>query len=217
MPERNGRTGRAPVLLVLVLLLVVAAFVLLVTGLVTNRTSWAWGSVATSAVAGVLLVTDWITRPRARALDPPDVQPPVADTGAASRGDTPAETAVGRREPSARRTGVSGSDEPSLPPDQPTVTPPARSVVPPIGGLDPEVEPGEEEADAADAIAVADLEYEVVVIDERPRYHLAGCRWVGDRETISLPVREARDLGFSPCAICAPDAGLAARHRLANR
>ena len=70
MPERNGRTGRAPVLLVVVLLLVLGAFGLLVVALVTGHNGWAWGSVAASAVAGVLLVTDWIARPKVTAPQP---------------------------------------------------------------------------------------------------------------------------------------------------
>jgi hypothetical protein len=67
VPERDGRTGRVPVLLVMVLLLVLGAFGLLVIALVTGNTGWAWGSVAASAVAGVLLVTDWIARPKGTA------------------------------------------------------------------------------------------------------------------------------------------------------
>jgi hypothetical protein len=80
---------------------------------------------------------------------------------------------------------------------------------------DPDAEPVEEDTDAADVLVVTDLDAEVRVLDERPRYHLANCRWVGDRPTLPLPVREARQLGFSPCALCTPDAVLAARHRQA--
>ncbi|WP_031468544.1 hypothetical protein [Sciscionella sediminilitoris] len=76
-----------------------------------------------------------------------------------------------------------------------------------------DVEPGEEETDAADLLTVTELEDEVVVIDERPRYHLTACGWLGERDTIPLPVREARDLGFTPCGICGPDRVLAARSR----
>jgi len=85
--ERSGRTGRVPVLLVIVLLLVLGAFGLLVIALVSGHTDWAWGSVAASAVAGVLLVTDWIVRPAATAEPAavPAVQAPVmpADWAAA--------------------------------------------------------------------------------------------------------------------------------------
>lgn len=83
----------------------------------------------------------------------------------------------------------------------------------PEAELDPETEPAEEDTDAADVLIVTDLDVVVRVLDERPRYHLAECRWVGERATLPLPVREARQLGFSPCAICTPDAVLAAQHR----
>ncbi|EQD88253.1 hypothetical protein A8924_6171 [Saccharopolyspora erythraea NRRL 2338] len=78
---------------------------------------------------------------------------------------------------------------------------------------DAEVEPAEEETDAADLLVVSELETEVVVIDERPRYHLRSCGWLGGREVLPLPVREARELGFGPCAQCSPDATLADRQR----
>jgi hypothetical protein len=78
---------------------------------------------------------------------------------------------------------------------------------------DPAVEPAEENTDATDRLVVSELSDEVVVIDERPRYHMAACAWLGDRPTLPLPVSEARELGFTPCAQCAPDSTLAARHR----
>ncbi|QIZ34076.1 hypothetical protein [Saccharopolyspora sp. ASAGF58] len=71
-------------------------------------------------------------------------------------------------------------------------------------------EPGEERSNAA---AAADPDAEVLVLDERPRYHVRTCEWLGERKTIALPLREARDLGFTPCARCAPNATLAAEVR----
>ncbi|PPK67547.1 hypothetical protein V5P93_005425 [Actinokineospora auranticolor] len=79
--------------------------------------------------------------------------------------------------------------------------------------LDPDREPPEEATDAADLLIVADLRVDVRVLDERPRYHLPRCAWLGARPSITLPAAEARELGFTPCAICTPDAVLAARHR----
>jgi hypothetical protein len=69
--------------------------------------------------------------------------------------------------------------------------------------------PDEEESAPADVEVVSGLDIEVVVVDEYPRYHLDDCSWLGERDTIRLPVREARKLGFTPCAQCAPDAHLA--------
>jgi hypothetical protein len=74
-------------------------------------------------------------------------------------------------------------------------------------------EPGEEPTDASDLLVVAGLSVEVRVVDEHPRYHLATCVWLANRPTIPVPVSEARQLGFTPCARCGPDATLAARHR----
>lgn len=73
--------------------------------------------------------------------------------------------------------------------------------------------PGEEPTSAEDARVVAGLDAEVLVVDEYPRYHLAACDWITGRETIPIAVSEARDLGFTPCVQCAPDAGVLANHR----
>lgn len=88
---------------------------------------------------------------------------------------------------------------------------PVTAVQQPV--LDEEVEPQEENTDATDLLVVSELQDEVVVIDERPRYHLATCAWLGGRPVLKLPVSEARDLGFTPCGSCAPDSTLAARQR----
>jgi cytoskeletal protein RodZ len=73
--------------------------------------------------------------------------------------------------------------------------------------------PGEEETAADDLAIVSDLEDEVVVVDEYPRYHLVDCGWLSGRDTIPIAVGEARQLGFTPCSRCGPDAVLAAAHR----
>ncbi|MGW5050111.1 hypothetical protein [Actinokineospora sp. NPDC004072] len=74
-------------------------------------------------------------------------------------------------------------------------------------------EPAEEPTDAADLLVVSELSAEVRVVDERPRYHLSRCTWLVGRPTLGLPVSEARQLGFTPCAVCSPDSVLAAQHR----
>lgn len=76
-----------------------------------------------------------------------------------------------------------------------------------------ETPPGEEDTDAADILVVAELDSEVLVVDEYPRYHLKACDWLTGRDTVPIAVSEARDLGFTPCARCGPDASLAAKHR----
>jgi len=79
--------------------------------------------------------------------------------------------------------------------------------------LDMDTEPAEEDTDAADVLTVSELDAEVRVVDERPRYHLATCQWLTGRATLALPIREARELGFTPCGICTPDRALAAANR----
>lgn len=71
-------------------------------------------------------------------------------------------------------------------------------------------DPAEEPTEPADAEAVSKLGTEVLVVDEYPRYHVAECPWLSGRDTIPIAVKEARDLGFSPCARCTPDAKLLA-------
>ncbi len=150
-------------MLLVVLALVLAAFGLLVTALVTSTMLWAWLSVGASVVAAIVLVVDWSRRRARFARQPPPVPRPE----------------------------------------------PAEEV-------DPDAEPAEEDTDAADLLIVTDLTTEVRVVDERPRYHLAGCRWLAARPTLPLPIGEARQLGFTPCAVCGPDAVLAAEHRTAG-
>lgn len=82
--------------------------------------------------------------------------------------------------------------------------------LPPLG---PDGAPPEEPRDADAAALVAGLDDEVLVVDELPRYHLAGCRSIGASPVIPLPAREAVELGFTPCAWCTPDRALSARHR----
>ncbi|MGW1677828.1 hypothetical protein [Saccharopolyspora sp. NPDC002376] len=71
-------------------------------------------------------------------------------------------------------------------------------------------EPAEERSNASE---VARPDAKVLVIDERPRYHVRTCEWIGSRKTIELTLREARELGFTPCALCAPNATIAAEVR----
>jgi hypothetical protein len=66
-------------------------------------------------------------------------------------------------------------------------------------------EPDEEYVSDADALRVADRSDDVLVIDGRPRYHLELCPSLGEDETVPLPVSEAREAGFTPCARCRPD------------
>ncbi len=69
---------------------------------------------------------------------------------------------------------------------------------------DPDDEPLPQAVKPADAVRVAQLDDEVVVVDGRPRYHMADCTHLTGRLTDPLPVSEAVELGFSPCGLCRP-------------
>lgn len=73
---------------------------------------------------------------------------------------------------------------------------------------DPPDEPPVEFATPIEASRVATLSTPVVVVDGRPRYHLADCARLAGREPEALPVKEAVELGFTPCRACSPVATL---------
>ncbi len=50
----------------------------------------------------------------------------------------------------------------------------------------------------------------VWVIDGRPRYHLDSCGFLVGRESEPVPLQQAVEDGFTPCALCDPDSGLVA-------
>jgi hypothetical protein len=81
----------------------------------------------------------------------------------------------------------------------------------PVLGADGE--PPVEEVEVTDLLLVLDLRDEVLVVDEHPRYHLAGCPHLAGADTLPLPMDEARTDGFTPCGTCAPDRNLAERER----
>lgn len=79
------------------------------------------------------------------------------------------------------------------------------------GGADGE--PGIERVTVRDALRVAQLSDEVVVVDGHPRYHLARCPTLTGEQTTPLAISVARRGGFTPCAVCGPDGTLLARLR----
>jgi hypothetical protein len=118
--------------------------------------------------------------------------------------------------PSSAHAAAPGAEAAAAPPAvPPAAVPPAGSptehTAPPAadGAGDPPVE----EVEVTDLLLVVDLHDDVLVVDEHPRYHLAGCSWLAGRTTIPLPVDEARTDGFTPCGTCAPDHGLAELER----
>ncbi len=211
-------------MLVVTSVLLLAAVGFLAVALITGPIWLAWGSIAASGAAALALVVRWWRLRRtggrhrsageAAAPDRVDSSQPAPDQATSQPGTPEPATSL----PGRPQSDVSQSDVSQPATSQPGAPQPDK---PEPGGSGPggaaftrqHGEPAEEDTDAADLLVVCELPDEVLVVDERPRYHLPGCRWVGTRPTEPLPVREARELGFTPCAGCGPDAELAARYR----
>ncbi|MBB3675605.1 hypothetical protein FHX36_001340 [Modestobacter versicolor] len=129
-------------------------------------------------------------------------------------------------DPTSEPVAEAPAVQPALQPAVPAEPAPERSAAhaaertgPPAGAhaavpaLGPDGEPPVEEVEVTDLLLVLDLTDEVLVVDEHPRYHLAGCPHTAGVESIPLPMVEARTDGFTPCGTCAPDRNLAHRER----
>ncbi|WAL63652.1 hypothetical protein ORV05_21905 [Amycolatopsis cynarae] len=207
-------------MLYIVLILVLAALGLLIAALITANALWAWVSIGLSVLAGLFLVVDYLRRRRRRR------RPETEEAGGDGVGpDKSAPTRTLRLgEEAGDATEATEATEIGEAGEVTEVT-----EVSPPGGEGAEAEgsdaaerggpgesaggPGEEPTAPEDAQVVARLETEVVVVDEYPRYHFPDCAWLEARATIPLVVKEARELGFTPCARCTPDARLIAAHR----
>jgi hypothetical protein len=209
--------------------LVLAALGLLVLGLLGASQPLIWGSIVASATAGVCLVVAVIQQRRVGRGDPAEIPPMVADLGvddpttvvrpmAGEPAWPPAHTEAPRRwseddspghgDPSGTGPERTAHDQQGGDSGRATVE---ESPDEPFG--DPPDEPAEEQPSAADVLRTADLTYDVLVVDGRPRYHLVGCTHLRDREPVPLPLAEARETGFTPCSLCRPDSTLAGRTR----
>jgi hypothetical protein len=190
----NATTG---VRLTVVLLL--AAVGLLIASLGPGRAGLAWGSVGLSVVAAAIILRRW-RRSWLRGQDAPEDEivlsedEPITDAEA-DEAQLASASVNSAPESSVQAGGVGGS---------PTEVAEDQS-----DGS----QPAEEDTDAADLLVVYELTDEVLVVDENPRYHLARCRLPAHERAERLPVREARELGFTPCGRCRPDSALARKHR----
>lgn len=190
-------------MIVVSLLLVLGSAALLVLGLASGTPSLVWFSIGTAAVAAVIVGASAVRR-RGEAARPGSVQPHGAS--ATDIGPIPP-GGLTDADPVAIGWGpeVSAVPPPAAPPEPPAV-PSDTPAAPP----DPPDEPGVEDVSASDAPRVLDLHDEVYVVDQRPRYHLAGCDRLTGVDTIPLELATAAGLGFTPCARCRPVAALVA-------
>jgi hypothetical protein len=188
--------------IILSLLLVLASAALLAAGVVDGSHPLIWASIGASVVAaGALAASIVYRRNRLPETGPlgtsslgrsgetqqlPAMPPPTGPFGPAGTADTGSDTeAVAATEPPA----AAGADTTDYP--------------------DPPDEPPEEDVSAPDALRVVDSTDEVLVVDGRPRYHIAGCPHLSGKEAVPLSRLEAREAGFTPCSLCAPDATFA--------
>jgi hypothetical protein len=203
-------------------LLVLAALGLFVGGIATGTTGLYWGCVVLSVLAAVLLL---VARRRLNGPVPAPSggAPTGSGTGPGAAPSSPRhllrEDRDAREHRLASGTGVSPPD-PGLPAGTvaglPSGTLPEGRTGGPAGHpatvpdpADDGGEPPVEEVEVTDLLLVVDLRDEVLVVDEHPRYHVAGCSWLAGRPTVALPLDEARTDGFTPCGRCAPDRYLA--------
>ncbi|WP_370948299.1 hypothetical protein AB5J62_12105 [Amycolatopsis sp. cg5] len=195
-------------MLYIVLVLVLAALGLLVTALITADSLWAYVSIGLSVLAGIILFADWLRRKSRKSAETVEEPPAEEVTEEAEDAEqTALLPTTGELDESAAEDAAETVVVPVVEPE-----PEPEPVVPPVRAKD-EGDPGEEPTDAADLLIVSELDVEVVVVDEYPRYHLRACTWLADRDLIPIGVSEARELGFTPCVRCGPDAKLATAHR----
>lgn len=211
-------------MLVVVLLLVVLAAGVLVGAVGVGEPEWGWISVLLSVLGAVLLLTDRRRRRAARSAAAPDAETATESaTAKTSTGET--STAVTARQPVAEPDPAESEPGPADGSRSTGDTGLLGSRTAESAGSGGAVVLGpvqDHTAGAHDLESAAatkrwerppapDPDARVLVVDEYPRYHLPECPWLRDRVTIRLVFREAQELGFTPCARCAPYATLAGR------
>lgn len=218
--------------------LVLAALLLLIIGLFGASQALIWSSIVASAVAGLCLVLAVAQQRRRQAAeegsggelgihdpatdDPTTIITPVAGEAARERGQVGAvrgeaawDEPTAHHEPPDLRPAVAAATD--VPLEHERHERDTDSSFDRSSGSDsyqdPHDEPIEESVSDDDVRRTADLPYDVIVVDGRPRYHLVDCNHLHDRDIVSLPLAEARESGFTPCSLCRPDSTLAARAR----
>ncbi|GAB3941222.1 hypothetical protein [Micromonospora vulcania] len=211
------------------LLLILVAVVLLVLGLAGGSSFMLIISIAASLLAAVALVVGARQAAANRATADPGRTSRRAFAAPRTTGQAGAGAAYGPplAEPDVPvqhlsttvGTGGTGWRQPPEPPvdhGSPIDTPADAGppfATPAEGAEAADDEPAAQSVTPAEAARVARLQRLVQVVDGRPRYHLASCPQLVGREPEALPVAEAVELGFTPCARCAPATALLADAR----
>lgn len=201
-------------MIVVSLVLILGAIVLLVLGLVNGSSGLLVGSIGTSLLAAVALIVGVRQAAAARSAagrfadeQDNDAEPeefaerrPIVPPRSQQRPDPELDTGPAM---SAQMTAPMAT--------VPSQAPPVREDD--LDDEDPPDEPVAQRVSAAEAARVARMATEVLVIDGRPRYHVAGCVHLLGRPCEPLAVSEAVELGFTPCGLCEPDSALLADAR----
>jgi hypothetical protein len=201
------------------LLLILVAVVLLVLGLAGGSSVLLIVSIAASLLAAVALVVGARQAAANRAAAAPGQRGPggIRTAGPTGHGVPYGPPLVEPEVPVQHRpttvgTGGTGWRQPPEPPADPA---PPLADAPPLDESRPDAddEPAAQPITLAEAARVARLPDPVHVVDGRPRYHLASCPHLLVRSHETLPAAEAVELGFTPCALCAPATALLADAR----
>ncbi len=210
-------------------LLVLVGLGLFVGGVVTGAQALYWACVAVCGIAAAVLVVARVraTRPAGEPAGRAEASPPTARTAphpvvTPAPGDVAPAGATAVRVDRVPDAGPPAEEPPAreAPTGEPAAPPrvPAGEVHPADGDPQrrgahearqapvdrPAGEPAEEDVEVTDLLLVVDLDDEVLVVDEHPRYHLAGCPALEGRTAVAVPMVEARTDGFTPCATCRP-------------
>ncbi|UQX87181.1 hypothetical protein M6D93_12820 [Jatrophihabitans telluris] len=207
-----------------ILLVLVVALGFLVLGLIGGSTPLVVASVVASAVAIIAVVR----ARRARAEAPVGADAP-ARSHAAGAADLPAAsesvaatvaTTIGGGKHSAARLGTARQiaeaapaaaagvveTAPAAPAGVADVAVVSPATVPAAAAEAPEPEPAMADTEAPLRRHGDDL---VWVLDGRPRYHVRSCGFLNGRPVESIPLSQAVEDGFTPCALCDPDTSVA--------
>jgi hypothetical protein len=169
--------------------LVLVALVLLVLGLTMQDLAFVYGSIAVSLISFVFLVVGILQR---RGDQPATADGPEVSEGSGTADEQDASAA-------ASTSSGSGAATP-----EPVLAPSLRK-----GGSVRAAGPDGDEPDD-DELLDDDLdeEYEVgatvLVVPGRPRYHVAGCRYLNGKAAEEVDLAEAREQ-YSACGVCKPD------------
>jgi hypothetical protein len=206
-------------------LLVLLGLGFFLAGVLTGTTAFYWVCVAVCVLAAVLLfgARRRIAQAEAALTRTAPATSRSATSASATRTSAPEARPGDGALSGATAAGVTPTDPPAAaeaePSDAEPTMPVAAHARPEPGAAsaapssaDPK-DPPVEDVEVTDLLLVVDLKDEVLVVDEHPRYHLPGCRFLVGRTAIPLPLDEARVDGFSPCALCTPDRHLADRER----